>query len=203
MPCPTTNQRASKGEPQPVKAEHSRPRHCIVPACRRFAATGSTVCWPHRKSPTGRDWDTAIRQAARDSSEAASEGNESSAAERFRRRIAQGQYRQLFDVSLARILAQAAEHRDLDDEVGAVRFALARLIAEEPNPARLALGVARLTHAAVATSRERRECAQGQPDGLTEAMVRILAELGEKEKEAEAEATHEFQPLTYIGRELS
>ncbi|HEV2128772.1 MAG TPA: hypothetical protein VGR22_09150 [Thermomicrobiales bacterium] len=124
-------------------------------------------------------------------------------AERFRRRIAHGQYRELFDVSLARILAQAAERRDLDDEVGAVRFALARLIAEEPNPTRLALAVARLTHAAVATSRERRECSQGQPDGLTEAMVRILAELDEKEKEAGAKATQAFQPLTYNGRESS
>ncbi len=73
-------------------------RRCVVPACRRYAATGSTVCWPHRKSPADRDWDTAIRQAVHDSSEAASEGNDSAAAERFRRRIAHGQYRELFDL---------------------------------------------------------------------------------------------------------
>lgn len=166
--------------------EQSGPRQCVVPACRRRAASGSTVCWPHRKSPTGRDWDTAIRQAASDGSEAVADGPGSAAAEQFRRRIALGQYRELFDVSIVQILAQAAESHDLDDETGALRFSLARLIAEEQDPTRLALGVARVVRASVATSRERRELAQAKPNGLTEAMTRILAELETDQAEATA-----------------
>lgn len=168
------------------QVEQRAPRQCVVPACGRRAASGSTVCWPHRKSPTGRDWDTAIRQAASDGSDAVAGGPDSAAAEQFRRRIALGQYRELFDVSVIQILAQAAASHDLDDEIGALRFTLARLIAEEQDPMHLALGVARVVRASVATSRERRELAQAKPDGLTEAMTRVLAELEAEEAEATA-----------------
>lgn len=148
--------------------------------CTRRTLAGSTVCGPHRKTSAARAWDATVRQAAQDADAAIAHGAESDAAHRFRRRVARGEYRDLFDDALARILAQAAARQDVDDEIGAVRYALARLLAEEQDPSRLALGVTRLTRAAVATSRERRESKQDQPDGLTEAMTRILADLDMK-----------------------
>jgi hypothetical protein len=160
-----------------------------VPNCPRYAASGSVVCWSHRKTRTGRRWDSTVRQAVHDAGQAIDQGDESEAAEKFRRRLARGEYRDLFDAPLSRILGQAAERHDLDDELGAVRYALARLLAEEPDPSRLALGVARLTHAAVATSRERREFQQTQADGLTEAMPPILAELDQQDDASQAQAT--------------
>ncbi|HEV2107018.1 MAG TPA: hypothetical protein VGR16_02005, partial [Thermomicrobiales bacterium] len=104
----------------------------------------------------------------------------------------------LFDTALARIIAQAAAQQGLDDEIGAVRYALARLLAEERDASRLALGVARLTRAAVAASCERRESRQEQPDPLTEAMSRILADLdAEKDTAEQGPESTSLVPLRY------
>ena len=165
-----------------MNGQHPLPRHCVVPNCPRYAAAGSVVCWPHRKTRTGRKWDATVRLAVEDAGHAVEGGDDSAAAEKFRRRLARGQYRELFDAPLMRILNQAAGQSQLDDELGAVRYALARLLAEEADASRLALGVARLAHASVATSRERRESAPPKSDGLTEAMTRVLKEIEEQEE---------------------
>ncbi|MGI8644471.1 MAG: hypothetical protein ACR2LS_10190 [Thermomicrobiales bacterium] len=159
-----------------------QPRPCNMPGCRRYAAQGSLVCLPHRKTRTGRQWNATIRRAARDASHGFDQGDDAEAAERFRHRLARGDYHDLFDAPLARILAQAAEHDHLDDELGAVRFALARLLAEETDPRHLALGVTRLVRTSVVTSRERREGRDKQPHPLTEAMTKVLAELDAEEQ---------------------
>lgn len=70
-------------------------------------------------------------------------------------------YRGLLDPTLGRVLAQAAAVEGLDDEVGATRFALARLLAEEGGALRLATGVARLALAATRAARARHALAAG------------------------------------------
>ena len=152
-------------------------RQCVIPACTRHAHPGSLVCRPHRRTRAAREWHPTIRQAAADADHALTAGEASAAAHHFRRRVAHGEYGELFDPALGRILAQAAAQAGLNDELGAVRFTLARLLAEERDPSQMALGVARLVRAAVAVSRERRELHQQQPHPLTAAMSTVLAEL--------------------------
>ncbi len=75
------------------------------------------------------------------------------------------------------MMAQAAETRALDDELGALRFVLARLLAEEEDTQKLALGVARVSRTAARVELARRRIESGRDDELAEALARVLAEL--------------------------
>ena len=100
------------------------------------------------------------------------------ATEAFRRRLEAGDYRGLYDRRLSGVIAQAASERSLDDEIGALRFVLARLLAEEQeqDAAKLAASVARVVGVAVQAARAQRAIGGELADGLTEALTQILAE---------------------------
>lgn len=95
----------------------------------------------------------------------------------FRQRLEQGNFPALFDRKLSDVIAQAARERNLTTEIGALRFVLARLLAEENDPAKLAASVARVSSVLVQATRVQRTISGEVADGLTEAMTRILAEL--------------------------
>jgi len=149
-------------------------RKCVLDPCGRHARPGSLVCWHHRRHHDARAVAVAVRRATedaerslagdygdhRDDDEPGCNHDPDAAAERFRRLLATGRYGDLFDAPLASVLDQAAQARHLDHETGALRYALARTLAEETDPARLVLAVTRLTRAVIATSRERREIAR-------------------------------------------
>ena len=147
-------------------------RLCVLEPCGRHARPGSLVCWQHRRHHDARAAASGVRAATIDLTRtlAGKDGDDGddatqdpdAAAERFRRHLATGRYGDLFDAPLAAVLDEAARARHLDHETGALRYALARTLAEEQDPARLALSVTRLTRAVVATSRERREIAREQ-----------------------------------------
>ncbi|HEV2106632.1 MAG TPA: hypothetical protein VGR16_00055 [Thermomicrobiales bacterium] len=99
------------------------------------------------------------------------------AAAEFRRRLEMGDYQELLDRRLSDVIAQAAQDRSLVREIGALRFVLARLLAEEDDPAKLAASVARVSSVLVQATRAQRAISGEVADGLTEAMTRILAEL--------------------------
>jgi hypothetical protein len=61
--------------------------------------------------------------------------------------LERGDYRELFDPATSQVMAQAAAVRGLEDEIGALRVALARLLAEERDPNKLALSLARIVAA--------------------------------------------------------
>lgn len=69
--------------------------------------------------------------------------------EQFRERVRQGDYDALLDAPLRNLLRDGAAIRGVEEELGAIRFALAKLLAEELDASKLAAGVARLTSAAV------------------------------------------------------
>jgi hypothetical protein len=77
-------------------------------------------------------------------------------AQDFRRRSERGVYQDLYDNHLREILHDASAARDVNQELGAVRFALAKLLAEETDPRHLASGVSRLvaTASRLVTTRE-------------------------------------------------
>lgn len=71
---------------------------------------------------------------------------------------------------------------DLTGEIGALRVAMARLLAEEEDPVRLANGVARLADAIGRALKAQRTLAGDAGDEVTRTFLRVLAEM-----DAEAE----------------
>lgn len=110
------------------------------------------------------------------------EGDGEGAAAAFRRRLAEGDYRALYGPGIGETVARAAADPGLDDEIGALRVTLARLLLEEADAARLATAVARLAQVAVQAARVRRSLATEEPD-LIAAMLRRLDEEDEEDDE--------------------
>jgi hypothetical protein len=100
----------------------------------------------------------------------------------FLERLERGEYAELFEENLSQVIAQAAkrmQERGPDDEIGALRFVLARLLAEEEDAVKLASGVTRVASAAVHAARAQRAISGESAEGLTSALTQILAELDE------------------------
>lgn len=98
-------------------------------------------------------------------------------ADAFRRRLAGGDYRGLFEEPLPEVMAQAAAERGLETEVGALRLVLARLLAEETDLGKLALGIARVTTASARLAQTRRALGDGATSEWEEAMQAALDDL--------------------------
>jgi hypothetical protein len=171
----------------------------MAPGCGRFVQSGQATCADHRESAAGRDATVALRRMAaavasgdgrtdrrRDGETDGRVGGQVEREERrrvelaegFRRRLERGDYRALLDERLREVMAQAAEQRGLAEEVGALRFAMARLLAEEEDPGALALGISRLATASARLARTQRELNQ-EPELLTDAISQILRDLDE------------------------
>ena len=105
--------------------------------------------------------------------EAGREAIRAEARRRLRHAIAGGDYDGLLDPALWRLFDTAAETTGFGREIGALRFAMARLLAEEEDPRHLATHLAR-----VATTIVRATQAQGKgiaPDDPVRAA--LLAEI--------------------------
>lgn len=150
---------APAGEPRP---------HCQAPGCGRFASAGREWCPRHDpEEPTVADVAAAV--VAPDQAEAA--------RAEFRRRLEEGRYAALFDRRLADVIAEAAERMDVKDEIGVLRYVMAKVIAEESDPVELADATTRLVSAIVAAARAQRAIQGDVADSLTQAITQILAEL--------------------------
>jgi len=99
------------------------------------------------------------------------------AARSFRRRMERGDYLELFDEPLRRVLGQAAAVAGVTEEIGAFRFVLARVLMEEEDPARQAMAVARLAHATVRAVEAQRALEGSGRDALLDELTRALREL--------------------------
>lgn len=79
---------------------------------------------------------------------------------------------------VAAVLGQAGGAGSLAEEIGALRLVLARVLAEEDDPARLARSIPRIVDAVVRAVRAQRALSGAQAEGLTEALTQVLLELG-------------------------
>ncbi len=98
----------------------------------------------------------------------------------FEERLADRNYRALFDARVIQVMTDAAEHLEkhgLGDEIGALRFVLARLLAEEEDLSRLAGNVSRVVSVAVAAAKAQRAINGEVAHGLVEAFTQILLEV--------------------------
>ncbi len=100
------------------------------------------------------------------------------AAEAFQQRLERGTYRDLFDQRIAGVIARAGSEGSLNDEIGALRLVLARVLAEEEDPARLATSIPRIVDAVVRAVRAQWTLSGTMAEDLTEALTQVLIDLG-------------------------
>jgi hypothetical protein len=100
------------------------------------------------------------------------------AAEVFQQRLERGSYRDLFDQRIASVIERAGSEGSLNDEIGALRLVLARVLAEEEDPVRLATSIPRIVDAVVRAVRAQRTLSGTMAEDLTEALTQMLIELG-------------------------
>lgn len=140
----------------------TRPR-CAITECTNYAReTG--FCAKHNRPAINVDRsDDEARRAKRDA---------------FDQRLAAGDYRQLLGPELNQIIRQAAAAEGVDDELGAIRYAMAYVLANETDPERLAKSIAKLGVAGIQAQKTKRLLNGVSADALTDAVTNILLELG-------------------------
>jgi len=139
---------------------------CEAPGCGRFVRAGVTHCRKHEPIDSGEAEPDAFARARA----------------RFQERLERGEYEGLLDENVSQIIGQAARamaEQGLTDEIGALRFSLMRLLAEEKDAAKLAGNVARVASVAVQAARTQRAISGDAAEGLTSALTQILTELDE------------------------
>lgn len=139
---------------------------CQAPGCGRFVRAGASFCPNHDPLPD-------VEHVLAERPELRS---------RFRERLELGDYSALFDDQLSKVLQQAATavaERGLVDEIGALRYVLARLLMEEDDLSRLTANVTRVASVAVQAARAQRAISGDVAQGLTSALTQILTELDE------------------------
>ncbi|MGH2534122.1 MAG: hypothetical protein ACRDJW_17785 [Thermomicrobiales bacterium] len=110
------------------------PKTCAVPGCYGPRLPGRFICSLHLHEDVGRQVQVEARRLDTEI--------------RFQQRRELGDYGALYEEPLRAILEDAGDNLMTTDELGAVRYALARLLAEEDDPGQLGSGVARLVSAA-------------------------------------------------------
>ena len=148
------------------------PMHrCAAPGCGRFARAGQPYCSRHQ--PDQERSDNHPDESGAENGHAA-----------FRSRLATGDYETVIGSALRRVLLEAAAAPNLDEEIGALRVSLARLLQEERDPSRLAAGVARLTGVAVQAAKLRQGGAD--VDAIRAALERTLAEIDAEHQDGQS-----------------
>ena len=159
-------------EPEETTNKHHRPRN----RRRRAAMPG------HGRSGQP----SRARRPDRSPVAAAAEGQDDGAERRrrlvaeFRRRLEAGEFGELLDANLAGVMTQATIGNDLAQEIGALRVAIARVIAQladEEDPTKLAGSLARLTTASVQAHRARHALGGSEADEFTQALNHVLMEI--------------------------
>jgi hypothetical protein len=145
---------------------------CMAVGCGRFVRAGELFCRRHAVDEDGFDGAEPGETGASDRAQA----HRARSAE-FRRRLAEGDYRSLFDEQIARAMAQAASGEGVFDELGALRFVMARLLFEEDDLTELATNVAKVAGVAVQTARAQKLLNGDAAMRFTDAVTRILMEL--------------------------
>ena len=152
-------------------------RRCAVAGCPNWARPGAAVCASCQREPK-HPRPTPIEPTFAERAHDAEADRRAAAAQEFRRRLANGDYARLFGDDLAQVIAQAAAEASVNHELGALRYVLARLLAEEEDPIALAKAVARVASVSVQAARAQRAISGAVADSLTDAVTQILIELG-------------------------
>ncbi len=139
----------------------SQATRCERTGCRAWAMRGQSLCYAHMSQRAGRS-DTDEQDGAAIVSPRLQNVLEERIEELVSRYVA--------DVGL--------ERESLGEEISALRIVLARLLAEEHSPTRLATSIPRVVDAVVRAVRAERSMSGALAEGLTDAVTQVLLELG-------------------------
>jgi hypothetical protein len=131
----------------------SQSRACQRAGCRAWAMRGGEFCRSHQ---------TVLDRAV--------DRQEGKTDELVSRRIA--------SILLRAGVPDQDRAPPLDDEIGALRLVLAKVLETEEDPRRLATSIPRIVDALVRATRAQRLVQGDQAEGLTEALTQVLLELG-------------------------
>lgn len=145
-------------------------RRCARPGCRAWAMRGATHCYAHRAMNQDREGPAA---------EGASDRLARSAG--FARAVRSGQADRLIEQAVQHVISQAGEDGSLQNEIGALRIVLNRVIAMDAldgDPAATAATVARLVDSLVRAIKLQRALKGDLADDLAGALTTVLIEMG-------------------------
>lgn len=94
----------------------------------------------------------------------------------FERRVDRGRYDELLSPQIRALMQSGAAIRGLDEELGAIRYALQKLMAEEQDANKLAAGIARLTSASVQAMKLGQMLGDASDASLADLFNEILSE---------------------------
>lgn len=135
-------------------------QRCARPGCRAWAMRGRDYCRAHQ-------------------AESANSGTETTAAPAIGRRTSGARLR--FEARIARALAVEQRSETLTDEIETLRRVLARVMAEEDDPARLAVSIPRIVDSVVRAKRAQHLFAAGASGidvMVRRALEEVLSEMG-------------------------
>lgn len=142
-----------------------------MPGCTSFARRRSDYCHAHRHvQATGELPAPALHiQSERDARE-----------ERrriFLERVESGNFKELYGPKISELIRQASAEKNVDDELGALRFSLAKAIAEVDDAEDLAKTVSTLARAIALILRSHRAATGETSSVLAEAIQDLLGDL--------------------------
>jgi hypothetical protein len=141
-------------------------RHCARPGCRAWAMRGAKYCYAHRTLDQTLDESIDGRKVR---------------SSDFARAVRSGRADHLIEQAVQQVIRQAGESGSLQQEIGALRIVLNRVIAMdalEGDPAKTAATVARLVDSLVRAVKMQRALEGDLADDLAGALTTVLIEMG-------------------------
>jgi len=144
-------------------------RRCARSGCRAWAMRGGNYCYAHRsmEESFGRPTDIEDDRQMRSSN--------------FARAVRSGQPDRLIEQAVQHVIRQAGKSGSLQQEIGALRIVLNRVIAMDAldgDPAKTAATVARLVDSLVRAVKMQRALEGELADDLAGALTTVLIEMG-------------------------
>ena len=158
-------------------------RRCVVVGCERRVKPGQVVCLDHRGTRAGREARRAATRLLAEAGKAVAVAEEGSVtegrrmADEFWRKVEQGTFAGLMEEPLQRVMAEAAEEDQLELEIGGLRVLLVRLLTEEEDLSKQALGASRVVQALARAVRTRAAVRAMGPNPWDQSLEEVLAQV--------------------------
>ena len=147
-------------------------KRCAREGCRAWAMRGKESCRAHMAVAVAHP-----DQATDERAEAARAERAARVAE-FKRRMASGKYRDLLERRVVEVMEEAGREGELIEEIGALRIVMKKLIAEDDDAERLSVSIPRVVNATVRALKAQHAISGKLAGDLTEALTRVLIEMG-------------------------
>lgn len=143
-------------------------KRCARAGCRAWALHGGETCRAHTP-----------REPGDGSGDGSEEGESTLEWLAARRRTGDGKRADLLGTEVARLIAEAGREGSLAEEIGALRSVMARLLDDKGvKPQQLAESIPRIVGATVRALKVQRTISGETAGDLTEALTRVLLEMG-------------------------